>query len=108
MKERLLMATTEPKNNQAVATANPAPPSGAGICCYIGPNIHGIIQTSTIYRGDKKTVLKSPAVALALKQYPGIAELIVPGEHLAEDRIKARTPGEALFKAYKALAHKAK
>ena len=102
------MGTTEPKARRAVAAENPAPASGAGICCYIGPNIHGIIQTSTIYRGDKKTVLKSPAVALALKQYPGIADLIGPGDHLTEDRVKAHTPGEALFKAYKALARQIK
>lgn len=102
------MATTEPRTSHAATATNPAPPSGAGICCYIGPNIHGIIQTGTIYRGDKKTVLKSPAVSIALKRYPGIADLIVPGDHLTEDRIKARTPGEALFKACKALASEIK
>lgn len=98
--------TSENSVAQAVSqAAAPADTKGVtGICCYIGPNICGVIQKSTIYPFPKKEALKDPIVAMALEKYPGIKDLIVPGEELATDLVKVKTPGEPLRKAYEQLA----
>ena len=75
----------------------------AGFSCYIGPNLPGIIQTATIYPAGREDALKLPELQLALSRKPEIAALVVDGATLPEDQIKVKTPGEALYKAYKAL-----
>lgn len=77
--------------------------SGAGLCVYIGPTIIGTIQRNTIYPGTKEVVLQSPALKLtgAMLQY--IAPLVVPGDKLAGARIKVKTKGDPLYKAYRQL-----
>ena len=74
-----------------------------GVSAYLGPNMPGIIQTGTIYPCAKVKALERDDVKLALEKKPGIAELIVDGDELAEARIKVNTPGEGLYRKYMAL-----
>lgn len=69
-----------------------------GFCVYIGPTITGVIQSGTIYRGNKQEVLAS--LALAIKKIPLIKTLVVSSETLPEDRIKVKTPGNLLYVNY--------
>ena len=78
----------------------------AGFSAYIGPSIVGVIQTATIYPVGKADALKLPEVQMALEKAPGIAELLVDGTTLPADNIKVKTPGEPLYKAYRALLKK--
>ena len=74
----------------------------AGFYCYIGPSIRGLIQSGTVYMGTREDALK--AAAAAIERRPLIRTLIVPGETLAADRIKVKTPGSALFVNYRRVA----
>ena len=89
-------------NEKNAAVVQPKKPD-SGFSAYIGPNLPGIIQTGTIYPVGKKQALEREDVKLALDKKPGIAELIVEGDELAEARIKVKIPGEALCKKYQAL-----
>ena len=77
--------------------------SDSGFSAYIGPNLPGIIQTMTIYPVGRDEALKLPELALAMQRHPGIADLVVDGSTLAEDRIKIKKRGEALYQKYRAL-----
>jgi len=70
-------------------------------CAYLGPNIRGLMQNGTIYDGDRDHVLE--LLADAIKKYPRIAKLIVPGETLAEDRVKLKTKGNMLYEENRRL-----
>lgn len=74
----------------------------ADFCVYLGPNIHGVIQSGTVYGGNRKTA--ETALATAIAKYPLIAKLIVTDKTIAEDRIKVKTAGNALNVFYKQLA----
>ena len=87
----------------AVKSAENAAVESAGFSCYIGPNLPGIIQTGTIYPKGKEEALELDELKLALSRKPGIAELVVDGSTLAEDRIKVKKPGEPLYKAFRTL-----
>ena len=82
-------------------TAKKADASGAGFCVYIGPSIRGMIQSGTVYRGERAAVLTE--LASAVEQYPLIASLVVDGTTLPADRIKVKTPGNLLFVNYRKL-----
>lgn len=82
--------------------AKKADASGAGFCVYIGPSIRGVIQSGTVYRGERATVLVE--LTAAVEQRPLIASLVVDGATLPVDRIKVKTPGNLLFVNYKKLA----
>lgn len=75
---------------------------GAGFCVYIGPSIRGVIQSGTVYRGERSAVLAE--LAPAIEQRPLIASLVVDGATLPADRIKVKTPGNLLFVNYRNLA----
>ncbi len=70
-------------------------------CVYIGPNLKGLLQTGTIWRGTRDSALRT--CAEAVKQFPEVQKLIVPGERLGEARGKIKTPGNALYQAYQAV-----
>lgn len=70
-------------------------------CVYLGPSIRGVIQSGTVYTGSKEKALAS--LESAVKTYPLIAKLIVPGETLPEDRIKVKTAGNLLNVHYNKL-----
>ena len=74
-----------------------------GVSCYLGPNLHGIIQTGTIYPVGKEDALKLPEVKMALDKAPGIAALIADGSTLPKDLKRVKEKGTDLYKAYQAL-----
>lgn len=77
-----------------------APPERAkGFWCYIGPNIRGLAQSGSIYRGSREDALR--ALAGAIEKEPAVKALLVPGEQLAGARVRVRTPGNALYEAYR-------
>ncbi len=75
--------------------------SNDGFCVYLGPTITGVIQSGTIYRGEKARVLAE--LESAVRNYPLIKALIVTDKTLSEDRIKVKTPGNILFVNYNKL-----
>lgn len=77
------------------------PADGAGFCCYIGPNILGVVQGNTIMPGSVADAKK--ALAPAIEKYPLIRSLIVDGNDLAEARVKVKTPGNILYVNYHRL-----
>jgi len=93
------MAVKAPKAEKADAKS-------AGFSVYLGPSLAGVIQTMTIYPAGRDDALKLPELALAVEKKPGIADLVVDGLTLPEDRIKVKTPGEELYKKYRALRKK--
>lgn len=76
----------------------------SGIYMYIGPNIKGLIQTGTIYRGTREDACGKAGEAIA--KHPLVKSLIVSGEALGEARLKVRTPGNVLYANYQKLAGK--
>lgn len=84
------------------AAAKAAKSDNADFCVYLGPTIHGVIQSGTIYSGNRKATEK--ALAAAIEKYPLIAKLVVTDKTLAEDRVKVKTAGNALNVFYKKLA----
>lgn len=78
----------------------------SGVYGYIGPNIKGVIQGGVFWKGSRESVMKNPVVADAVAKYPLVKKLIVSGDALPEARFKVRTPGNAMYKAYRSLAGK--
>lgn len=85
---------TSPKEKEAAGDAG-------SFCVYLGPSIRGVIQSGTVYSGTKEKALAS--LSTAVKEYPLIAKLIVPGETLAEDRIRVKLAGNLLNVNYNKL-----
>lgn len=88
------------KNNEKAG----GPPSGFYI--YLGPTIRGLIQTTTIYRGDRDHALKEAQPAI--QKYPLIKTLIIAGDYLPVARLKIKTPGNALHANYVKLVEQVK
>lgn len=78
----------------------------AGIWVYIGPSLRGLVATGKLYRGTRAEALEQAAAILA--RAPEAGRLIVPGKALTQARARARTPGNALYETYQALAKKEK
>ncbi len=76
----------------------------SGFCIYIGPNIKGLIQTGTIFRGSRENALRTAAAAI--ERYPLVKTLIVSGDALPAARLKVKTPDNALYANYHKLARK--
>ncbi len=74
----------------------------AGFYCYIGPNITGLIQNGTIYRGTRSAALT--AAAAAIEKHPLVKSLIVSGDELPEARLKVKRPGNALYQNYRKIS----
>ena len=79
-----------------------SPKKEDGFFVYLGPSIRGVIQTATIFTGTREEV--EEFLAGPIERYPRIKRLLVPGDTLAEDRIKVKTPGNGLYVAYMKLA----
>lgn len=92
------------KKEQPSAAPKVAEANKSGFYIYIGPNIKGLIQTGTIYRGDRANALKMAAAAIEKK--PKVKTLIVSGDELPEARLKVKTPGNVLYANYNELAGK--
>jgi hypothetical protein len=103
---------TEPAATEPAATP-PAPQpekpaqsqTGSGIAVYIGPTIHGKIQSGAVFKGGKAEAEALYADAIA--KYPAIARLIVPAERLASAREEIRLQKGLIHKHYKELAGRA-
>ncbi len=95
-------ATGELKAETEKTDAEPS----AGFSVYLGPNIPGLIQKGTIYPVGRTAALELPELAFAISRKPRIAELVVDGLTLPEDRIKVNTKGTELAKAYAAVLRK--
>lgn len=76
----------------------------SGFYMYLGPNIKGLIQTGTIYRGDRAAAYAR--AASAIERHPLVKTLIVSGDALPAARLKVKTPGNALYANYQKLAGK--
>ena len=72
-------------------------------CAYIGPSVRGLIQTGTIYNTDKTTALLRSDVGRAVKRYPMVKDLIVPGNTLATARKSIKNPGTLLHHRYEQM-----
>ena len=83
-------------------TVRQAKANDVKFCVYLGPNIHGVIQEGTIYKGNRKVV--ESQLSSAIEKYPLIAKLIVTDKTIAVDRIKVKTAGNALNTFYVRLA----
>ena len=68
---------------------------------YIGPNIKGLIQTGSIYRGDREHAHQMAAAAI--EKHPKVKTLIVAGDALPEARLRVKTPGNVLYANYNEL-----
>lgn len=75
--------------------------NASGFYIYIGPNIKGLIQTGTVFRGDRENVLRMAGPAI--EKHPKVKSLIVSGDALPEARIKVKNPGNVLYANYQAL-----
>ncbi|WP_295757396.1 hypothetical protein [uncultured Oscillibacter sp.] len=90
---------------KTIGAAPPAPEGNpSGIYMYIGPSLKGLIQTGTIYRGDRARALEQAAAAIDAR--PLVKTLIVSGSALPEARRKVKTPGNVLYANYQELAGK--
>ncbi len=96
--------TNETTENTVEAKQEKPERNASGFYCYIGPNLKGLIQTGTIYRGTRRDALNKAAAAVAAQ--PLVKTLIVPGDALPSARIKVRTPGNVLYANYQKLAGK--
>lgn len=92
---------TMPTGEAAPTAAPVALANESGFYIYIGPNIKGLIQTGTIYRGDWANALKQAGAAIA--KQPLVKTLIVSGDALPEARLKVKTPGNTLYTNYNRL-----
>jgi len=78
--------------------------NGSGFYIYIGPNLAGLLQSGTIFRGGRETALRQAAEAV--KKRPLVKNLIVPGDMLPQARLKIKRPGNALYENYRRLMEK--
>ena len=92
------------KKEQPAASHRAAEVNKSGVYVYIGPNIKGLIQTGSIYRGTREDAYK--AAAAAIEKQPLLKTLIVSGDALPEARLKVKVPGNVLYANYKKLAGK--
>ena len=92
------------KKEQPAAAPKAAEANTSGFYIYIGPNIKGLIQTGTIYRGNRAHALEQAGAAI--ERQPLVKSLIVSGDALPEARLRVKTPGNALYVSYQKLTGK--
>lgn len=76
----------------------------AGFWAYIGPTLPGLLQHGAILMGSRTDALQ--AAAAAAEKQPMVKTLIVSGDNLPLDRLRAKTPGTALYNACRRIAGK--
>lgn len=104
--EAFAAATTTPEDlpqNKPAPDKKSAEEKPGGFLVYIGPSILGVIQSGTIFAGDNNATAEA-----AVQKFPLVKALLVPGDRLAVDRIKVKTPGNSLYENYRKLAASAK
>ena len=73
----------------------------SGFYIYIGPNIRGLIQNGTIYRGTRAEA--QAKAAPAIEKFKAVKSLIVSGDALPVARLKLKEPGNAFSVNYRKL-----
>ncbi len=91
-----------PKKQNTDPAKKSAEKNPGGFCVYLGPTILGVIQHGAVI-GDNDEYAQAMKEA-ALKSYPLVASLLIPKGRLAADRANVKTPGTALYEAYRQLA----
>lgn len=76
----------------------------SGFYIYIGPNLTGLLQSGTIFRGDREAALRQAAEAV--ERRPLAKTLIVSGDMLPQARLNVKKPGNALYENYRRLMEK--
>lgn len=74
----------------------------SGFYMYIGPNIRGLIQNGTIYRGTRAEALAKAAPAI--EKFKMVKALIVSGDALPVARLKLKETGNAFSVNYRKLS----
>ena len=92
---------SEATEKMAGAKQGKAERNESGFYCYVGPNLKGLIQTGTVYKGTREDALAKAEEAIA--KQPLVKRLIVSGDALPEARLKVKTPGNALYANYQKL-----
>ena len=93
------------KKEQPATAPKAAAVNQSGFYIYIGPNIKGLIQTGSIYRGDREHAHQMAAAAI--EKHPKVKSLIVSGDALPEVRLRVKTPGNVLYANYNELKNPA-
>ena len=89
---------------KSTESAKPVAAAGGGYCCYIGPSIPGLIRNGAVFRGSLKDACAQAEAAVEAE--PLVKTLIVSSETLPGDRLKVKTPGNALYVNYRRIAGK--
>ena len=89
------------KKEQPVAAPKAAEANTSGFYIYIGPNIKGLIQTGSIFRGNREHAHQMAAAAI--EKHPKVKSLIVSGDALPEARLRVKTPGNVMYANYNEL-----
>ncbi|MCL2487350.1 MAG: hypothetical protein FWE80_01565 [Oscillospiraceae bacterium] len=90
------------------AGKNAVPPAGAnatesdGFCVYLGPTVHGVIQSGRIFHGSRVTAARRLKLPAYIAQH--VSALIVNGDKLSEKRVEVKTPGSRLYNLYERLS----
>ena len=80
---------------------NETPSDSEVFSIYLGPSIHGVLISGTIFAMDRKAALEK--LQYALNDYPLIAGLVIQNDMLLESRMKLKNPGNLLYEQYKKL-----
>ena len=70
-----------------------------GFCCYLGPTLAGFLRHGDILDGGLDEARKQAEAAIA--RAPSVRTLIVSKDALPAAQIKIKTPGNALYEAYR-------
>jgi hypothetical protein len=100
--EAEIITPQEETNSTATAKAAKEEQKQRAAKCfvYIGPNLpSGKLKGNTIFSGSREET--TAFLADVLKDYPLVRDLIIPVEELAEQRVKAATPGNYINKCFK-------
>lgn len=85
---------------EAKPASKPARKTERGsFCCYLGPSLTGFLRHGDILDGSLEDARKQAADAI--EKAPSIRTLIVSRETLPAAQIKVKTPGNALYEAYR-------
>ena len=80
---------------------NETPSESEVFSIYLGPSIHGVVISGTIFAMDRKAAHEK--LQYALKDYPLIAGLVIQSDMLLESRLKLKSPGNLLYEQYQKL-----
>ncbi len=70
-------------------------------CVYLGPPIRGVLQHGQIFTCTRRKAKNQLADVIA--KHPKVASLLISNLTLVHDRVKAKTPGNALYNTYQQL-----